>query len=181
MSTLSHMTAEQLAALPDNGNRYELIRGELNMMSPAGGRHGRIAMKLARRIGNFVEQRQLGETFAAETGFLLESNPDTVRAPDIAYVSEDTLGDLKDHAGYLPLVPELVAEVISPNDRSSEVERKATAWVQAGVACVLVVDPQTKTVRRYGTGNRIQVWESGSLDLNPTIPGLVIDLDELFS
>ena len=181
MPILSRMTAEQLAKLPDSSNRYELIQGELKMMSPAGGRHGRIALKLARRIGNFVELHQLGETFAAETGFLLESKPDTVRAPDVAYVSNATLGDFKDHAGYLPLVPELVAEVVSPNDRSSEVEQKAAAWVQAGVAFVLVVDPQTKTMRRYQAGNRIQVWKNGELDLGPTIPGLRLDVDELFS
>jgi Uma2 family endonuclease len=175
------MTAEQLAALPDDGNRYELVQGELKMMSPAGGRHGRIAMKLSRRIGNFVEQHQLGETFAAETGFLIGTDPDTVRAPDVAYVSEVTLGDFKDHTGYLPVVPELVAEVVSPNDRSSDVEEKATAWVQAGVSCVLVVDPQTKTIRRYVPGGDIQVWKGGQFELGPPLPDLRLDLDDLFS
>ena len=74
------MTADRLLAMPDDGKRYELVEGKLRMMSPAGGRHGRIALKLGRRIGDYVEQQNLGETFAAETGFLLQKNPDTVRA-----------------------------------------------------------------------------------------------------
>ncbi|MFO7905745.1 MAG: Uma2 family endonuclease [Pirellulaceae bacterium] len=72
--TTEQMTAEQLASMPDNGGRCELVEGVLHMMSPAGGRHGRIADKLSRRIGNHVEQKELGETFAAETGFLLRRN-----------------------------------------------------------------------------------------------------------
>ena len=102
------------------------------MMSPAGGRHGRIAGKLFLRIGNIVEQHDLGQTFAAETGFLLERNPDTVRAPDMSFVSYGSLGEFTDHAGYLPLAPDLVAEVVSPNDTSSEVEEKAISWISAG-------------------------------------------------
>ena len=74
-------TSDELLAMPDDGHRYELVEGELRMMSPAGGRHGRIAAKLARRLGDHVEQHGLGETFAAETGFLLRRDPDTVRAP----------------------------------------------------------------------------------------------------
>ena len=179
--TLSTMTAEELAAMPDDGNRYELVRGELKMMSPAGGRHGRIAMKLSRRIGNHVEECDLGETFAAETGFLIHANPDTVRAPDVAYVSKESLGDFADHAEDLPVVPELVAEVVSPNDRSSEVEEKATAWVDAGVQCVLVVDLQTKSIRHYQPGKDVQQKSDGTIDLGHVLAGFQLDIDELFA
>ena len=180
-NTVSSMTAAELAAMPDDGNRYELVRGELKMMSPAGGRHGRIAMKLSRRIGNYVEQHNLGETYAAETGFLIGTSPDTVRAPDVAYVSKESLGEFADHAEYLPVIPELVAEVVSPNDRSSEVEEKATAWVDAGVRCVLVVDPQTKSIRHYQPGSDIQLYNAGTLDLGHVLPGYRLDIDEFFS
>ncbi len=175
------ITADDLLAMPDDGKRYELVHGDLRMMSPAGGRHGRIAMKLARRLGDFVEERGLGVTYAAETGFLLQQNPDTVRAPDVAFVSHVKLGELADHPGFLPLAPDLVAEVVSPNDSSSEVEEKALNWLAAGVTIVLVVDPQTKTIRDYRSAHEIRVYAQGHIDLDIVMAGFRLDVSELFS
>ena len=124
-------------------------------MSPAGGQCGRIASKFLTRIAVFSEQHGLRHTFAAETGFTLETNPDTVRAPYVAFISTVTLGDLLDHGDYLPVVPEWVAEVVSLNDRSSDVEEKTNGWLEAGVQVVLVVDLQTQSVRRYASGQDI--------------------------
>ena len=131
------------------------------MMSPAGGRHGRIAGKLFLRIGNIVEQHDLGQTFAAETGFLLARHPDTVRAPDVSFVSYSRLGEFTDCAGYLPLAPDLVAEVVSPNDTSSDVEAKAEEWLNAGSKIVLVADPSNQTLRVYKSKAHIEVLHSG--------------------
>ena len=175
------ITAEQLAALPDDGKRYELVDGVLHMMSPAGSRHGRIAAKLLRRIGVFVEQQEIGETYTAETGFLIQRNPDTVRAPDVAYVSRQRLSRYPDDIGYLPLAPDLVAEVVSPSDRSSQVEAKAQAWLDAGVQVVLVVDPQTSTVREHRSGKPIRVYSEGFVELNVVLPGFRLDVAELFA
>ena len=175
------MTADELLAMPDDGKCYELIQGELRMMLPAGGRHGRIALKLGRRIGDHVEQHQLGETFAAETGFLLQRDPDTVRATDVAFVSHGRLGTLANEPGYLPVVPDLVAEVVSPNDRSSDIEGKVLDWLAAGALAVLVVDPQTQTVRDYRSTGTIQIYSAGSIDLGSVIQGLELNVSELFS
>lgn len=173
-------TADELLAMPDDGKRYELVQGELRMMSPAGARHGRIAQKLLRRLGNQVEQNDLGETFAAETGFLLKQNPDTVRAPDVAFVSHARLGKLADHPGYLPVTPNLVAEVVPPNESSSEVEQKAFDWLAAGVTVVLVVDPQTKTIRDYRSMQEVRVYVAGLIDLSHVMAGCGLDVSELF-
>jgi Uma2 family endonuclease len=178
--TTDRLTAEQLASMPDNGNRYELVDGELHMMSPAGGRHGRIAGRLFLRIGNHVERHKLGETFAAETGFLLHQNPDTVRAPDVSFVSYERLGEFADYPGYLPLAPDLAAEVVSPNDQSSEVESKANAWLRGGVRVVLVVDPQTNSIREYRSPNQIQVYSEGTVDLGDILPEFRLDVTDLF-
>ena len=151
------------------------------MMSPAGGRHGRIALKLARRLGDYVERHHLGETFAAETGFLIRQGPDTVLAPDVAFVSYDRLGELADHPGYLPVAPDLVAEVVSPSDRSSEIEEKALAWLTAGVSVVLVVDPQTRTIRDYRAAHEIRVYAEGAIDLSQVVSGFRLDASELLS
>ncbi len=111
------------------------------MMSPAGARHGRVAHNIGLVLGNHVRRTQTGVVFAAETGFLLSRNPDTVRAPDVAYVSTQRLPETENDAGYLTLAPDLVGEVISPNDSFSEVESKAFDWLTAGTSIVLLIDP----------------------------------------
>ncbi|MHB8863931.1 MAG: Uma2 family endonuclease [Pirellulaceae bacterium] len=179
-NTTDQLTAEELASMPDNGNRCELVDGVLQTMSPAGGRHGRIAGKLFLRVGDHVERKKLGATFAAETGFLLHRNPDTVRAPDLSFVSHERLGDLADYPGFLPLAPDLVAEVVSPHDESSHVEAKATAWLEAGVRVVLVVDPQTRSVREYRSPDQIRVYRDGAIDLGDVLPDFRLDVAELF-
>jgi Uma2 family endonuclease len=179
-NTTDRLTAEQLAALPDNGKRCELVDGVLHIISPAGGRHGRIAGKLFLRVGNHVERHKLGETFAAETGFLLHQNPDTVRAPDVYFVSYERLGEFADYPGYLPLAPDLAAEVVSPNDQSSEVESKANDWLRAGVRVVLIVDPQTNSIREFRSANQIHVYSEGAIDLGDILPDFKLDVAELF-
>lgn len=81
------MTADELFVMPHNGYRFELIKGELRQMPPAGSQHGRIAAKIGIRLGIFVERNDLGETYATETGFIIDTAPDTVRAPDASFVS----------------------------------------------------------------------------------------------
>ena len=98
-------TAVQLAAMPDDGKRYELVEGVLHVMSPAGRDHGRIAGRLLLRVGNHVEQHSLGETYAAETGFLIGRNPDTVRAPNVSFVARKRLSEFAGFGGFLPLAP----------------------------------------------------------------------------
>ena len=175
------MTADELSAMPDDGKRYELIEGELRMMSPAGGRHGRIAQKLLRRLGNYVEQHGLGETYAAETGFLVQRNPDTVRAPDVAFVSHARLAGFADVPGYLPVAPDLVAEVLSPNDSYLEVEVKALDWLAAGVTVVLVVDPESRSIHDYRLAQQVQVVANGWIDLSSVLSGFQLDVSELFA
>ena len=179
-NTTEQVTAQQLASMPDNGQRCELVDGVLRMMSPSGGRHGRIAGKLFLRVGNHVERNKLGETFAAETGFLIHQNPDTVRAPDVAFVSKVRLGKLANHPGYLPLAPDLAVEVVSPHDHSSDVETKANAWLRAGVVVVLVVDPQTNSIREYRSPDQIRVYREGAIDLGDVLSDFKLDVAELF-
>ena len=87
--TRTLMTAAELAALPDDGQRHELVAGELRTMPPSGGEHGGLAARFTIRLGHYVDEHQLGQVFVAETGFLLTTNPDTVRAPDVAFVCRE--------------------------------------------------------------------------------------------
>jgi Uma2 family endonuclease len=156
-------SASQLLLAPDDGSRRELLKGILIVMSPAGSEHGRIASRILTRLSIHVEANNLGETFAAETGFLIESDPDTVRAPDAAFVSYQKMSDVDDTTGYLPLAPDLVVEVLSPNDSSSEIEAKVEQWLDAGSRIVLVADPKNATLRVYRSKSQIQVLHSGEV------------------
>ena len=90
-TTTKLVTADELLMMPDDGFHYELVRGELKRMSPTGDEHGRVTMELAAPLHAHVKRNQLGRVYAAETGFKLESNPDTVRAPDIAFVRAERI------------------------------------------------------------------------------------------
>ena len=156
-------SAAQLFSTPHNGNRRELVKGILIVMAPAGSEHGRIASRILTRLSNHVEANNLGETFAAETGFLIETNPDTVRAPDAAFLSYERMSTVDDTSAYLPLAPDLVVEVLSPSDSSSDVEAKVEQWLSAGSPIVLVADPKNETLRVYRSKSEIQVLHSGEV------------------
>lgn len=175
------MTADELLMLPDDGKRYELIEGVLNEMSPPGTAHGLTAMRAGAILFNFVHQRDLGEVFAAETGFILSTNPDTVRAPDAALVAAERLptGDLP--AGYLRLAPDLVVEVVSPSDTASELQSKVGTWLDAGCRLVWVVNPATRSITIYRSREDVRMLgERDVLDGNPVFDGFSAQVRNLF-
>lgn len=151
------------------------------MMSPAGGEHGWIASRLDRLLGVYVDDHKLGAVFAAETGFRISTNPDTVRAPDVAFVRQDQMDKLDNLKTYLPLAPDLVAEVLSPNDSSSEVEAKAQMWLNAGSQMVLVVDPENSSIRVYRDPSNIEVLhERDILDASDVVDGWKLNVGDVF-
>src|ERR1700741_3302624 len=138
MGATTHlMTAEELIRLPDDGLRHELIKGELLTMSPPGELHGAVAMNLSILLGQYVKSRKLGQLYAAETGFKLETDPDTVLAPDLAFIHRDRVGALTQK--YRAGAPDLVVEVLSPVDRRQKVEEKTARWLDLGALAVWLV------------------------------------------
>jgi len=180
MSTTTEITtAEQLLAAGERG-RCELIRGRLIMMSPAGGRHGRCAQNLAIAFGAFVKQHKLGVTFTAETGVLIERDPDTVRAPDFAFITA-ARADQADTPGFIPIAPDLVAEINSPDDRASDVLEKVRLWLAFGVKIVWVVDPKTRTVTIHEPGGHAVVLDdSQDLTAPDLAPRFTIPVAQVF-
>jgi len=175
------MTAEELLRLPDTGHRYELIAGRLVKMPPTGGAHGAVANDLAYYLTAYVLSGQLGRVFAAETGFILRRNPDTVRAPDVAYVAKERLPEGPLPSMFLQLAPDLLAEVTSPCDRPSEVRAKVEDWLQSGVRLVWVVDPAAQTVTAFYAEGETRVFVSGDeLTADPVLPGFRCHVAELF-
>jgi Uma2 family endonuclease len=176
------VTAEELLRMPDDGFRYELVRGELRKMPPAGNEHGYRAMELSSELRNHVKANSLGRVYAAETGFRIHADPDTVRAPDAAFVSRERLEQVGPVEGYWPGAPDLAAEVVSPNDRHTEVIEKALQWLDAGCRMVLVVDPKQRTVTVYRSREDIRILADGAtLDASDVIPGFTPSVTEIFA
>jgi Uma2 family endonuclease len=182
MSTTSLVTADELLALPTGmGQRYELVSGELRVMSPSGWRHGMVVDNLECLLGSFIRQNGLGRGFGAETGFLLKRDPDTVRAPDYAFIAKRHLPSTEPKEAFWPGAPDLAVEVLSPGDTSGEVAEKIEEWLSAGCAAVWVVDPKLQTVTIYRAPTNVQVKTSGEqLMGDPVVPGFSCPVDELF-
>ncbi|MCH7621312.1 MAG: Uma2 family endonuclease [Chloroflexi bacterium] len=176
------LTAEELLRLSTTGSRYELVKGELFEMPPAGGRHGGVAMQIGALLNAYVRAHSLGQVFAAETGFILRRDPDTVRAPDAAFVAKDRLPAGELPPGYLEMVPDLAVEVVSPGDSAREVREKVADWMRAGVRLLWAIDPATRSVTVYRSTDDFSVLsEDASLDGGQVIPGFSTNIKDLFS
>lgn len=176
---MAPMTAAELLGtrLPDK--HVELVRGVLVVREPAGGRHGHVTARLTKRLMDVVEVRGLGSVFAAETGFQLSADPDTVRAPDVAFVSRERLPDPQ-VPGYPALAPDLVVEVLSPGDRPGETLAKVGDWLTAGSRLVWVVDPVRRVVHVYRQdGSEALIAEGGVLSGEDVVPGFEGSLDTI--
>jgi Uma2 family endonuclease len=174
------LTAEELFELPDDGLRHELVEGELRTRTPAGAEHGRVAARITARLVDHAEEHGLGEAYGAETGFVLHRGPDTVRAPDVAFVAADRLPP-EPEPGFGRIVPDLVVEVVSPSDRASEVASKAAMWLDAGVRLVWVVDPQARLAAVHHPGGLVTVLRAdGVLDGEDVLPGFRLPLSTVF-
>jgi Uma2 family endonuclease len=176
------MTAEELLRLLDDGQRHELIAGELTTMPPSGAEHGRVAVRFTSPLSHYVATHRLGEVFAAETGFLLARDPDTVRAPDVAFVSRERVAEAGTVTGYWPGAPDLAVEVILPNDLNTEVEKKVATWLAHGTRMVLVLNPRRRTVAAHRPGADMRhLTVDDTLDGEDVVPGWTVPVRELFA
>ncbi len=181
MSTTTPVTADQLLRMPDDGYRYELVAGELRKMVPAGWRHGTVAGKLHTRLGQYVEQQDLGRILGAEPGFLIARDPDTVRAPDIAFIHKDHLSAVEPEQAFWPGAPDLAVEVVSPGDTMGEVDDKVKMWLDAGAAMVWVVNPEWQNVTVYRSATDIKtLTENDELDGQDVVPGFRCRVADIF-
>lgn len=173
------MTADDLLRLPRGAHRYELVKGALHTMSPAGGEHGRIALTIGQLLANHVRPHNLGRVYAAETGFLIERTPDTVKAPDTAFIAADRV---QTWPAYIPIPPDLAVEVVSPNDTYAEVMDKVRVWLAFDARLVYTVDMTGQWVAVYrADGSHTVLLSDEILDSGDIIPGLRILVADIFS
>jgi Uma2 family endonuclease len=182
MATTNQLiTAEELLRMPDDGFRYELVRGELRKMAPAGYRYGRIAINLTSTLDRHVRAHNLGVVCAAETGFKLASNPDVVRAPDVAFIWRERVEEVGEVEGYWPGAPDLAVEVISPSDTYSDVQEKVFDWLEAGTRMVLLIIPRKRAVIVYRSLTEIiTLTENDTINGGDVVPGWTMPVRDVF-
>lgn len=174
------MTADDLLTLDLPGKSTELVRGRVVVREPPSTYHGRVQSTLNILVGSYVRAHALGAVFGQDTGFKIASNPDTVRAPDLAFVARDRVAQIAPR-GYAALAPDFVAEILSPDDRPGEVLAKLSEWLEAGVGLVWVIDPDRRSASVYRADGSISVVASdGDLDGESVLPGFTCPLAELF-
>lgn len=176
------LTADDLLTMPDDGKRYELIRGELIEMPPASHEHGRVAERFGRRIGNFAEERDLGHGIAAETGVNIARDPDTMRAPDYGFISYERMAEPPAPRGYADVIPDLVLEVVSPDDRQPEIDAKTQMWLDAGVRLALVAYPESQEVHaHHDNGLTVRYGAGDTMVGDPVLPGFACPVADIFA
>jgi Uma2 family endonuclease len=175
----AQLTADELLHLRVPNKRVELVRGVLVVREPAGLRHGEIVMELSRRLANHVAAHALGKVYAAETGFTLARGPDTVRAPDVAFIKSDRVPKPAP-AGFPNLAPDLAVEVLSPDDRPADVLAEVADWLSAGTRLVWVIDPERRLARVYrADGTESGVAEAVVLEGEDVVPGFTCPFSDL--
>jgi Uma2 family endonuclease len=175
MTVVTSMTADELLQLPSDGWRYELVGGELRKMSLSGAQHGRVAAEIVGSLIAQMKRRRTGAIYSSKTGFLIARQPDTVCAPDAAFVRSERVTD---SAGFFEGPPDAAFEVVSPGDTYTEIEEKTLQWLRAGVRVVVIVDPRTKTVRVHRADSAKNVEDV--IEIDDVIPGWRLSLAELF-
>ena len=179
--TTQPFTAEQLLRMPEDGNRYELVEGVLIKMSPPGFEHGDVALTIGGLLWQHVRANKLGRVVAAETGFKLASDPDTVLAPDAAFIRQEEFERVGMTKKFWPGAPDLAVEVMSPDDTARKTDEKAKAWLAHGARMVWVVNPKRRTVSVYRPGAGVAVLtENDALDGLEVVPGFRCDVKEIF-
>ena len=173
------MTADELLAMPDDGFRYELVRGELIKMSPASHLHSGCAMLIGASLVARAETNRLGRVYGADAGFLLAFNH--VRAPDAAFVRAERADAARNVPGYFPGPPDLAVEVISPSDRLTEVNAKVDEWLAAGTLAVVVVNPRNLTVRIHRSPTDVVILNADDvLEVQDVVPGWRMAVADIF-
>ena len=176
-TTTTHlMTAEDLLKMPDDGNRHELVKGELLTMTPPKHEHARVTAKLIMLLGIYVENHDLGQVWA-DSGFQLEWGPDTVIAPDLSFTAKDRLTN---PSGYVYGPPDLAVEVRSPGDRRGKVERKSTMWLDFGIRSLWLVNPLKRTVEVFHADGQRWLFHESDEIVDDTVPGFRVPVSKIF-
>ncbi len=173
------VTAEELQRYPDDGYKYELVEGRVVRMSPPGFVHGRIAARVAAMLDRHVRPADLG-TVLVELGVKLATNPDTVRAPDVAFIRRDRI-PVPAPKGYWQGAADVAFEVLSPDDRPTEIRKKIEEYLARETSAVVVIDPDNQTASVFRPSRAAMTLSvRDELDLSDAIAGFRCRISEIF-
>jgi Uma2 family endonuclease len=175
------ITAEDLWNMPEHGGHSELVEGRLRITEPGGAEHGRIISTANRLLSVHVYATATGVTYGAETGFVLASDPDTVRAPDAAFVSQARADAVGRIVKFWPGAPDFAIEVVSPGDSQREVESKALNWIDAGATAILVLDFVERSATVYRARGDVHFHTDGIVDLSDAVPDWRVAVSDFFA
>ena len=179
-SITRQMTADELLNMPDNDLRHELVRGELRTIPLRGFAEGAVAAQVAGSLGGHVRSNKLGSAFIA-TGFVLESDPDTVLAPAIAFVRRELEKPPSHSDSYIPGPPDLAVEIVSVTDRITNMDEKVADWLRAGTPAVILVDPRRRVVEVHRSSTDVvALGEEDTLEVGDIVPGWQIPVGDIF-
>ena len=172
---------EQLCAR-NRDTKFELTsQGELIVMSPTGSESGRQNADLLIQIGNWNRQAKLGVVFDSSTGFTLPNS--AKRSPDVSWIEVSRWNSLtpEQKRGFAPIAPDFVLELMSPNDSLPTLQGKMNEYLECGVKLGWLIRPNEKTVEIYRQGREVEVLKfPQNLSGEDLLPGLVVELDEIF-
>lgn len=175
------VTAEELQELSANGFYGELVRGELVELMRPGYRHNKIMGLVTFVLMSFVLPRSLGTVLPGDLGVLVEREPDTVRAPDVAFYSSAAVELDEDIPGYAELPPDLAVEIRSPNDSLPDMERRARMWLDYGVPLVWVLIPESRTLDIYRpNAEAVSLTAEGAVSGEDILPEFSCRVGDLF-
>lgn len=178
MAQRTSITADELWELGPEAH-YELIKGELRPMAPTGEDHGFVAANIVGFLVAHVRPKRLGRVYSSETGFRIELDPETVLAPDAAFVQKSRVVPSR---RFYQGAPDLAIEVISPSESHAGVEEKVQAYLEGGVRAVVVVNPLRQSVALWRSPREATLLGRGDiLDLSDVVDGFRVAVDELFS
>ncbi|MDR7471118.1 MAG: Uma2 family endonuclease [Armatimonadota bacterium] len=183
MATRARLTARDLWERGKSDLRLELVNGQIVEMPPPGGLHGRVTVKIASRLDEYVRQHGGGEVVAGDVGFVLHlpTDPERVRGPDVAFISTRRLPEGQLPEGFVEGAPDLAVEVLSQSDNPVDVQQKVRDWLEGGARLVWVVAPQARTVTVYRPdGSARLLRDQEMLEGEQVLPGLTIPLGEVF-
>ncbi|GIK57394.1 MAG: hypothetical protein BroJett015_30570 [Chloroflexota bacterium] len=172
------ITADKLLQMPDIG-RYELVRGEIITMSPTNVDHAYLENEIGRLLGNFVSKHKLGWVFVGEVGIFTERSPDTVRGADVSFISRQRAPQ-RPRKGFLQIAPELVVEIVSPNDLWTDLNENIEEYFALGVNWVWVVEPRRKAVRVYHGPTAVTII-TDTLHGEGALAGFTLSIPDLFA
>jgi Uma2 family endonuclease len=173
------ITGEDLFAMGDIG-RCELVEGRIVPMSPTGFLHGEIEAFFVEKLRAFVGARKLGKVATGEAGVYIRRNPDTVRGADVLFISNERVAKIQSRS-YLDVAPELIVEVLSPNDAWTEVTQKLREYFTIGVLLVWIVDPEARVIYAYRSMTDVREFTADDmLPGDDVLPGFSVQVAQLF-